>query len=542
MLEDSLVEGQRDDAGPFSENENNGKKNKSIAIKILGFFVVLFFVCLFSFNILKPKAKGNTVYLERGTALSRNVQDYLQGFSFMLKMTEGNFEAIDIDTTGNYELDMCCALYRYKFEVVVQDTTPPELITIDNKVVKVGEEYSPDTFIYDSRSLCSGKETYSFSADSTQENTEIIGDGEKIIFDATGEYVFNIVAKDEFDNISMYEITAFAECAPEIDADFEEFYVALGTGADFCRAVKVTDYEDGVLDGSHIKATIDGKYLKESGDYTVTLCANDSFDITSEKEYPVHVYEPLILQDLVNTGKIEGKGSNVFGCENPYDAGYLPKGDIQKAIENTKEALVSIYYTDQYSITNGSGFVLKIDDSEVIICTNRHVVEGRREVYVTFFDKSVSVAKVRGSYETPDIAFISIDTSLLSKEVRENLKTVHINGCYFDNITNNPNFTMGLYCIDPKGNYWYDSKGKIVTKDGTMSVYFEGYDYRLTQMSLDLIPGVSGSAVLDEYGNLICMATFYWKNGYNIKENYGVKVDDILNYYELTFGERLEYY
>ena len=71
--------------------------------------------------------------------------------------------------------------------------------------------------------------------------------------------------------------------------------------------------------------------------------------------------------------------------------------------------------------------------------------------------------------------------------------------------------------------------------------YFENYDYEVTQVSVKLTPGVSGSAIIDSHGNLLCMAAFYWVHDGNT-EYYGISLTDILDYYKDVFGKPLEYY
>ena len=128
----------------------------------------------------------------------------------------------------------------------------------------------------------------------------------------------------------------------------------------------------------------------------------------------------------------------------------------------------------------------------------------------------------------------------VKKELIKKLKTAHINLEYYQSLSDKPSFEVGMYCTDGEGGEWLTRYGQIKRKSGMLDQYFERFNYAVTEVTVDLTPGVSGSMVFDSHGNFICMASFYWQNG-EIKENYGVSLDSILSFYEATFGKRLEY-
>ncbi|MCR5720761.1 MAG: hypothetical protein K6G72_00215 [Lachnospiraceae bacterium] len=146
-----------------------------------------------------------------------------------------------------------------------------------------------------------------------------------------------------------------------------------------------------------------------------------------------------------------------------------------------------------------------------------------------------------GTSVTPDVAFVRIDKADLSEELLESLKTVHINLNYYKTISSRPRFEMGMYVIYADGTEMFTRYGYIVRKSGKLGEYFENFDYPVMEVSVQLTPGVSGSAIIDAHGNLLCMAAFYWDHN-GIREYYGVSLEDILDFYEKVFGERLEYY
>ena len=100
---------------------------------------------------------------------------------------------------------------------------------------------------------------------------------------------------------------------------------------------------------------------------------------------------------------------------------------------------------------------------------------------------------------------------------------------------------MGMYVINANGSEMFKRTGYIVRKTGYLAEYFENFDYPVMEVSVRLTPGVSGSAIIDAHANLLCMAAFYWDHN-GSREYYGVSLEDILDFYEDVFGERLEYY
>ncbi|PKM56932.1 MAG: serine protease [Firmicutes bacterium HGW-Firmicutes-3] len=65
----------------------------------------------------------------------------------------------------------------------------------------------------------------------------------------------------------------------------------------------------------------------------------------------------------------------------------------------------------------GSGITFKVEDDELFIVTNYHVVEGSNEIEVIFHDGTTVAAKVLGFDSNNDLAVLSVDTKLLKDKV-----------------------------------------------------------------------------------------------------------------------------
>ncbi|MEG2457302.1 MAG: trypsin-like peptidase domain-containing protein [Bacilli bacterium] len=83
---------------------------------------------------------------------------------------------------------------------------------------------------------------------------------------------------------------------------------------------------------------------------------------------------------------------------------------ISKGVKKVYDSVVVIEcYSSGKLISTGTGFVYKKDNGKGYIMTNHHVIDGAKEVKVTFTNEKQSTAKVVGSDEYADIAVITVD-------------------------------------------------------------------------------------------------------------------------------------
>lgn len=110
---------------------------------------------------------------------------------------------------------------------------------------------------------------------------------------------------------------------------------------------------------------------------------------------------------------------------------------VEDIVADTMPALVSISaiveYTENYmffgpqTITgeaSGSGFIVKIDNKEISLLTNAHVIEDARTVTITFNDESQHEAIVKSCDKKADLAVLSVDVTQLSAETLQQIKCV----------------------------------------------------------------------------------------------------------------------
>ena len=518
-----------------SGSEGEPGKGKGLRAILTAFFVLILFAAAFLYFYTVRPTRDSFTY-ELGQQVSTDPYDYIEGFDKAVGMSRVDLSDVR-PAPGVYEAKVLHFPFEYSYEITIVDTIPPKIEGYsDTRAFVIGDSYYISDVI--NRVLDQDTEvSVRFSTPVDTAGIDFSYDDSVITFTERMKTQIDVSATDSSGNTSRVSFTAIADTAPVVTS-YSDYYVAKGTnGLLVCES---HDDADGNLT-KKVVADIDPEYYLTTGTYDVVFRSVDSNGLEGDAYATVHVYDPATIQDMINTDRIDGLAENVIGAINPYDAGYLVEDDIEKAKERLIPAIVRVSYETPYVRAFGSGYILKISDTGIIIGTNQHVVDEMKNVDIHFYDGTTVKGRVEGCSKTPDIAFVRVNLRDISEELLKTLKTVHINLEYFKVLSSKPFFEIGMYCTDGDGGEWLTHYGNIQRKTGYLAEFFNDYDYAVTEVSVDLIPGVSGSMIFDAHGNFICMAAFYWMNGY-IKENYGVSLDSILDFYEAVFGKRLEYY
>ena len=81
---------------------------------------------------------------------------------------------------------------------------------------------------------------------------------------------------------------------------------------------------------------------------------------------------------------------------------------------------------EQESTSCGSGIIIGKNDSELLICTNNHVVENSTELSVGFADGSVCEAVVKGTDASNDLAVVAVKLDDISSDTMDAIKVAEI--------------------------------------------------------------------------------------------------------------------
>ncbi len=187
----------------------------------------------------------------------------------------------------------------------------------------------------------------------------------------------------------------------------------------------------------------------------------------------------------------------------------LLEEDLERAFENVLCSCVRIQTREHY----GSGSIYKMRENEIIIVTNRHVLEDfDDDSCVTFFNGAVGFGELLGTSDEADVGFISISTASFPWEELLAFRNVRLldtereggaqKGMQQENRADE---SIRFFCPD-MANYFETP----VMKCGELSpqaVYLEDFGMEMLYGRGSAAPGMSGSGVFDGRGNYLGMLT-----------------------------------
>lgn len=167
-----------------------------------------------------------------------------------------------------------------------------------------------------------------------------------------------------------------------------------------------------------------------------------------------------------------------------------------KTLISTGKYGPSFFGTEQYSEGAGSGIIVSSNDSELIILTNNHVVEGAEELTVKFInDKSVD-AKIKGTSERKDIAIITVDLSNLDGDTINSIKVATLGDSDTLKVGN------GVIAIGNALGYGQSvTTGVVSALDREVTI--DNYTNKMIQIDAAINGGNSGGALLNSKGEVI---------------------------------------
>lgn len=148
--------------------------------------------------------------------------------------------------------------------------------------------------------------------------------------------------------------------------------------------------------------------------------------------------------------------------------------------------------------SSGSGIIIGQNDSELLIVSNNHVVEGSSTLTVSFADGASVEAKIKGTDADIDLAIIAVPLSSISNETLDAIKVATLG--------DSDDLSVGEPAIAIGNALGY---GQSVTC-GIISAIdreIEGFDSKLIQTDAAINPGNSGGALLNSNGEVIGINT-----------------------------------
>lgn len=191
--------------------------------------------------------------------------------------------------------------------------------------------------------------------------------------------------------------------------------------------------------------------------------------------------------------------------------------DVSAIVEQTMPAIVAItstseganyydlfgqYYQGQDETSCGSGFIVGQSDSELLIATNNHVIDGAKTISVQFIDDEVYEAAVKGTASSNDLAVIAVKLKSIKSSTMDEIKIADLG--------DSDALKVGEMAIAIGNSLGYGQSvtvGYISAKDREITESSDGNGVtnkiKAIQTDAAINPGNSGGALLNLQGQVI---------------------------------------
>ena len=169
------------------------------------------------------------------------------------------------------------------------------------------------------------------------------------------------------------------------------------------------------------------------------------------------------------------------------------------AITNTMLYQGSTWFgqTQTYEVpSSGSGIIVGQNDTELLVVTNNHVIEGATTLAVTFIDESSVEAAVKGTDSASDLAVIAVPLEDISADTKSQIKAATLGD------SDSLKMGQGVIAI---GNALGLGQSVTVGHVSALNreVTVDGVTKTVIQTDAAINPGNSGGALLNSKGEVI---------------------------------------
>lgn len=195
-----------------------------------------------------------------------------------------------------------------------------------------------------------------------------------------------------------------------------------------------------------------------------------------------------------NSAKLTTSSNSSSGTANVTEVAKNAMPSIVSITNMSVQEVQNFFGGTQKSESAGSGIIVGQNDSELLIVTNNHVVEGSSTLTVTFIDEESVEADIKGTDSDKDLAVVAVP---LSK-----IKDSTMNKIAVATLGDSDKTQVGDQVIAIGNALGYGQSvttGIVSAKERTM----DSYDGKLLQTDAAINPGNSGGALLNANGEVI---------------------------------------
>ena len=237
----------------------------------------------------------------------------------------------------------------------------------------------------------------------------------------------------------------------------------------------------------------------------------------------------LSMADAVNTSS-DASASTEEGAAGSSSVAAIADAAMPSLVAITNQSVQEMMnwfgQSQAYeSQSSGSGIIIGQTDTELLIVTNNHVVDGAQTLSVCFIDETAAKAQVKGTDAEHDIAVISVNLSDLSADTLSQIKVIQVGS--------SADLQVGEQVVAIGNALGY---GQSVTT-GIVSalnrpVTIDGVTNTLIQTDAAINPGNSGGALLNMSGQLVGINSAKYSDTTVEGMGYAIPVDDVTDIIE----------
>lgn len=184
--------------------------------------------------------------------------------------------------------------------------------------------------------------------------------------------------------------------------------------------------------------------------------------------------------------------------------------DVSGLVENVMPSIVAINDTmtmeqrDFFGMpqtiqaqSSGSGIIINQTDTELLIATNNHVVDGAQDMKVTFVDNHAVSAAVKGTDSASDLAIIAVQLKDIPSDTRSKIKVASLGD------SNKVKVGQQVVAIGNALGYGQSVTVGYISALNRQIKDENGIERTYIQTDAAINPGNSGGALLDLNGNVV---------------------------------------
>ena len=243
------------------------------------------------------------------------------------------------------------------------------------------------------------------------------------------------------------------------------------------------------------------------------VCAGVAFGLVASVTFQAGNYVGTkVFGTTTTNGKTAKTAQTVDGAKLTTSSSSTGTSDVATIAKNAMPSIVSITNMSvqevqsffggtqqQESTSVGSGIIIGQTDSELLILTNNHVVEGNEKLTVSFVDNESVEANVKGTDSTKDLAVVAVKISDVKDSTMDEIAVATMG--------DSSKLEVGEQVVAIGNALGYGqsvTSGIVSATERTLDGYEVG---TLIQTDAAINPGNSGGALLNSNGEVIGINT-----------------------------------